>query len=44
LAGDIGLIIGPIHHNTKLSDKKALSGQGNVNLSTSLAQVEPRLR
>jgi hypothetical protein len=27
----MGLIIGPIHHNTKPADKKALSGQGNVN-------------
>jgi len=30
LAGDIGLIIRPIHHNTKLGHKKALSGQGRA--------------
>jgi hypothetical protein len=28
----MGLIIEPVHHNTKPVDKKALSGQGNVNL------------
>jgi hypothetical protein len=30
LGWEIGLIIGPIHHNTKLADKKALSGQGRA--------------
>jgi hypothetical protein len=40
----MGLIIEPIHHNTKPVDKKALSGQGNVNLPASPPQVVRRLR
>jgi hypothetical protein len=40
LPGEIGLIIGPIHHNTKQADKKALSGQARAAPSRGIKRPE----
>jgi hypothetical protein len=40
LGWGIGLIIGPIHHNTKPADKKALSGQGRAAPSRGVKRPE----